>query len=151
MPDILFLDGGKGQLSQAIEVLAELQITDVILVGVAKGVARKAGEETLFLFGSEHPFILGADSPALHLIQQIRDEAHRFAITGHRARRSKARNVSPLEGIAGLGPKRRQQILRHFGGIQEVKRAGVEDLAKLNGISSDLAQRIYDQFHQDDS
>ena len=151
LPDILFIDGGKGQLAQAVEVLAELQITDVILVGIAKGVARKPGEETLFLFGSEHPFILASDSPALHLIQQIRDEAHRFAITGHRARRSKARNVSPLEGIAGLGPKRRQQLLRHFGGIQEVMRAGVEELAKLNGISTELAQRIYDQFHQDDA
>lgn len=150
LPDILFIDGGKGQLTQAVEVLEELQISDVLLVGIAKGVSRKPGEETLFLSGSSHPFILEADSPALHLIQQIRDEAHRFAITGHRARRAKARNVSPLEGITGLGPKRRQQLLKHFGGIQEVTRAGVEDLAKLNGISAELAQRIYDQFHQDD-
>jgi len=150
LPDILFIDGGKGQLTQAIEVLEELQITDVLLVGIAKGVSRKPGEETLFLSGSDHPFILEADSPALHLIQQIRDEAHRFAITGHRARRAKARNVSPLEGISGLGPKRRQQLLKHFGGIQEVMRAGIEDLTKLNGISAELAQRIYDQFHQDD-
>ncbi len=149
LPDILFIDGGKGQLAQATEVMAELQITDVLLVGIAKGVARKPGEETLFLSGDTTPFILEPDSPALHLIQQIRDEAHRFAITGHRARRSKARNVSPLEGIDGLGPKRRQQLLKHFGGIQEVMRAGVADLAKLNGISAELAQRIYDQFHQD--
>ena len=149
LPDILFIDGGKGQLSQATEVLEELQINDVLLVGIAKGVSRKAGEETLFLSGASHPFILAADSPALHLIQQIRDEAHRFAITGHRARRAKARNVSPLEGIAGLGPKRRQQLLKHFGGIQEVMRVGVEDLAKLSGISNALAQRIYDQFHQE--
>ncbi|MCF6230075.1 MAG: excinuclease ABC subunit UvrC [Gammaproteobacteria bacterium] len=150
MPDILFVDGGKGQLSQAEGVLEELQINGVLLVGVAKGVSRKPGEESLFLSASSSPFILAADSPALHLIQQIRDEAHRFAITGHRARRAKIRNVSPLEGIAGLGPKRRQQLLKHFGGIQEIKRVGVEDLAKLSGISTELAQRIYDQFHQDD-
>ncbi len=150
LPDVLFIDGGKGQLNQAISVLEELQINDILLVGIAKGVNRKPGEETLFLSDSDHPFILAADSPALHLIQQIRDEAHRFAITGHRARRAKARNVSPLEGINGLGPKRRQQLLKHFGGIQEVMRAGIEDLATLKGISTELAQRIYDQFHQDD-
>ncbi len=150
LPDILFIDGGKGQLSQAEEVFEELQINGVMLVGIAKGASRKPGEESLFLSASSSPFILSADSPALHLIQQIRDEAHRFAITGHRARRAKIRNVSPLEGITGLGPKRRQQLLKHFGGLQEIKRVGVEDLAKLNGISTELAQRIYDQFHQDD-
>ncbi len=150
LPDILFIDGGKGQLSQAEEVLEELQIDGVLLVGIAKGASRKPGEESLFLSTSSSPFILAADSPALHLIQQIRDEAHRFALTGHRARRAKIRNVSPLEGITGLGPKRRQQLLKHFGGLQEIKRVGVEDLAKLSGISTELAQRIYDQFHQDD-
>ncbi len=150
LPDILFIDGGKGQLSQAKEIFETLQIDGVLLVAIAKGASRKPGEECLFLSTSSSPFILPADSPALHLIQQIRDEAHRFAITGHRARRAKIRNVSPLEGIGGLGPKRRQQLLKHFGGIQEIKRVGVEDLAKLSGISTELAQRIYDQFHQDD-
>jgi excinuclease ABC subunit C len=150
LPDILFIDGGKGQLAEAEAVLEELQITGVTLVGVAKGPARKAGQEVLVLSGRETPTILPADSPALHLIQQIRDEAHRFAITGHRQRRARARNTSVLEGIAGLGPKRRQQLIRQFGGLQEVARAGVEDLANVPGISKELAQRVYDAFHGDD-
>ena len=149
LPDILFIDGGKGQLAEAEAVLEELQITGVTLVGVAKGPARKAGQEMLVLSGHEAPIILPADSPALHLIQQIRDEAHRFAITGHRQRRARARNTSTLEGIAGLGPKRRQQLIRQFGGLQEVARAGVEDLANVPGISKQLAQRVYDAFHGD--
>ena len=147
LPDILFIDGGKGQLSQAREVMAELAIDDVILVGVAKGEGRKPGLETLFLSGQGEPIILPADSPALHLVQQIRDEAHRFAITGHRQRRAKARGKSPLEGIPGVGAKRRRDLLNQFGGWQEVARAGVDDLAKVKGISQDLAQRIYDAFH----
>lgn len=149
LPDILFIDGGKGQLSQAREVLDELQVADLTLVGIAKGPERKAGLETLFLSGRREPIILPADSPALHLIQQIRDEAHRFAITGHRQRRAKARGKSPLEGIAGVGAKRRRDLLNQFGGWQEVARAGVEDLAQVKGISRELAQRIYDAFHQD--
>lgn len=148
-PDILLIDGGKGQLNQATQVLEELQVLGVILLGVAKGPSRKPGLEQLFLSGHDSPIILPADSPALHLIQQVRDEAHRFAITGHRQRRAKARKSSSLEGIPGLGPKRRQQLLRQFGGLQEVLRAGVEDLARVNGISKSLAQRIYDTFHSD--
>ncbi|GAB6040331.1 excinuclease ABC subunit UvrC [Endothiovibrio diazotrophicus] len=153
VPDILFIDGGKGQMGVAEEVLEELQMLDIALVGVAKGEARRPGEETLFLSGSlsgrRSPLILPADSPALHLIQQIRDEAHRFAITGHRQRRAKTRRSSPLEGIPGMGPKRRQQLLRQFGGLQEIARAGVEDLAKAPGISRALAQKVYDAFHED--
>ena len=147
LPDILFIDGGKGQLSQARDVINELQVTEVTLVGIAKGEGRKPGLETLFLSGQSEPIILPADSPALHLIQQIRDEAHRFAITGHRQRRDKARGKSPLEGISGVGAKRRRDLLNQFGGWQEVARAGVNDLAKVKGISQELAQRIYDAFH----
>lgn len=146
-PDILFIDGGKGQVSQALAVLEEFQVVDVMVLGVAKGPSRKAGLEQLILPGQDSPIILPADSPALHLIQQVRDEAHRFAITGHRGRRAKARKGSRLEDIPGLGPKRRQQLLRQFGGLPEVARAGVEDLAKVSGINQALAQRIYDSFH----
>ncbi len=147
LPEVLLIDGGKGQLRQAAEVLEELQITGVMLVGVAKGESRKPGLESLFLLGRQQPLILPADSPALHLIQQIRDEAHRFAITGHRLRRGKKRSRSSLEDIPGLGPKRRQQLLRQFGGLQGIARAGVEDLARVKGISRTLAQKIYDRFH----
>ncbi len=149
LPDVLIIDGGKGQVTQADEVLEELQITGITVLGIAKGPARKPGQETLFLSGREQPLILQGDSPALHLIQQVDGEAHRFAITGHRQRRGKARSASVLEGIAGLGPKRRRQLLQQFGGLQEVARAGVEDLARIHGISSALAQRIYDSFHPD--
>ncbi len=149
-PDILLIDGGKGQLRQAEKVLEELQVIGVILIGVAKGPSRKPGLEQLILSGHTAPIILPPDSPALHLIQQVRDEAHRFAITGHRQRRAKARRTSTLEGIPGLGPKRRQQLLRQFGGLQEVARAGVEDLMVIKGISRKLAQSIYDAFHADE-
>jgi excinuclease ABC subunit C len=149
-PDILFIDGGAGQLRQAEQVLEEMQVAGVTLVGVAKGPTRKPGLEQLILSGQERPLILPANSIALHLIQQIRDEAHRFAITGHRQRRAKARKTSLLEGIAGLGPKRRQQLLKQFGGLQEVARAGVEDLARVSGISRQLAQRIYDALHTEE-
>jgi excinuclease ABC subunit C len=148
LPDLLLIDGGRGQLSEARRVLEELQVVDVFLVAVAKGPERRAGAETLFVAGAERPLILSADSPALHLIQQVRDEAHRFAITGHRARRRKARTSSVLEHIPGMGPKRRQRLLKQFGGLREVERAGVEDLANVQGISRALAQRIYDAFHE---
>ena len=148
-PDILLIDGGKGQLSQAEQVLEELQVIGVVLIGVAKGPSRKPGVEQLLLSGQEQPIILPPDSPARHLIQQVRDEAHRFAITGHRQRRAKARRTSPLEGIPGLGPKRRQQLLRQFGGLQEVARAGIDDLTRVKGISRQLAQAIYDAFHSE--
>jgi excinuclease ABC subunit C len=149
LPDILFIDGGRGQLSTAHQVLDELQIGDITLVGIAKGEGRKPGLERLFLPGRDTPLILPAHSPALHLIQQIRDEAHRFAITAHRQRRGKARTTSVLEGIAGMGPKRRQQLLKQFGGLREVARAGVEDLTKVKGISKQLAQLIYDALHSE--
>ena len=148
-PDLLLIDGGKGQIKEAQEVLAELNLSDLPILGIAKGPARKPGEETLFLVGRAGEVILSADSPALHLLQQVRDEAHRFAITGHRQRRAKARKSSTLEDIAGLGPKRRQKLLQQFGGLQEVKRAGVEDLQRVDGISAALAQKIYDMFHPD--
>jgi len=147
LPDILVIDGGKGQLSQAMKVLNELQVSDVLLLGVAKGPERKPGMETLFLSGRPEPFILGSTSPALHLIQQIRDEAHRFAIQGHRNRRAKKQQSSPLEDIPGLGPKRRQLLLKQFGGWQGVSRAGVDDLMSIKGISKQLAQKIYEIFH----
>jgi excinuclease ABC subunit C len=147
LPDILFIDGGKGQVRQAVDVLEELQIEGVSIIGVAKGEGRKPGLETLILSESPDPTILPADSLALHLIQHIRDEAHRFAITGHRQRRSKARKSSPLEEIAGLGPKRRQALIKHFGGLQGVSQASSEELAKIPGISARLAQQIYDRFH----
>ena len=147
-PDLLLIDGGKGQLTEAKAVMAELQL-DIEILGIAKGPARKPGEETLFLVGRSGEVDLNADSPALHLLQQVRDEAHRFAITGHRQRRAKSRKISPLEGIDGMGPKRRQKLLQQFGGIQEVQRAGVEDIALVDGISEALAQKIYDVFHDE--
>ena len=147
LPDILFIDGGKGQVSEAMKVMEELQIEDVAVIGIAKGPDRKPGLETLIVGRTGKMFDLPHDSAALHLIQQIRDEAHRFAITGHRQRRAKTRKTSTLEGIEGLGPKRRQQLLKQFGGLQGIKRAGVEDLSAINGISKALAQRIYDYFH----
>jgi excinuclease ABC subunit C len=150
VPDVLLIDGGKGQLHEAEKVLEELQVEGVLLVGVAKGPTRRPGMEQLFLSGKEAPLILPADSPALHLIQQIRDEAHRFAITGHRQRRAKARNTSPLEEVPGLGPKRRQALLKHFGGLQGITRAGIEDLASVPGVSRELARRIYGLFHAEE-
>jgi len=143
VPDLLIVDGGKGQLAQAESVLEELQLEGITLLGVAKGPSRKPGKEQLFLSGHERPSILPANSPALHLVQQIRDEAHRFAIAGHRASRGKARRTSLLEAIAGLGPKRRRELLKQFGGLQGVQQAGVEDLARVKGISQALAERIH--------
>ncbi len=146
-PDILLIDGGKGQLSQAVDVLEELQITGMLLVGVAKGTTRKAGFEQLFVYGEDKACIPPADSAALHLIQQVRDEAHRFAVAGHTARRDKKRTSSPLEGIPGVGPTRRRALLRHFGGMQEVMRASVDELAKVQGISAELAELIHSYLH----
>jgi excinuclease ABC subunit C len=146
-PDLLFIDGGRGQLAEVEEALQELAVSGVTLVGVSKGPDRRPGTEQLWLSGRNAAVILPADSPAMHLIQQIRDEAHRFAITGHRQRRAKARKTSVLEEIAGVGPKRRQSLLRQFGGIQGLARAGVEDIARVEGISRKLAQAIYDSFH----
>ncbi len=151
LPDLLFIDGGKGQLSAAEAVLQELQIDGLRLIAIAKGPERKPGKERLFLSGTDRPTILPSDSPALHLIQQIRDEAHRFAIAGHRLRRGRARTTSSLELIPGIGSKRRQALLKNFGGLHGLTRAGVEDIARVPGISQDLAQRIYDSFHGQDS
>lgn len=145
-PDILFIDGGKGQLAQAVDVLSELGVEGVRLVGIAKGEGRKPGLETL-VFPDGADLQLAADSPALHLIQHIRDEAHRFAITGHRARRGKARQRSLLEDIPGVGPKKRRDLIRHFGGMQELVRASVKDLATAPGISLRLAEAIHDALH----
>ena len=147
LPDLLLIDGGKGQLNVAIEVLAGYGLGDLPMLGVAKGEARKPGLEQLFRPGASEPLILQADHPALHLIQQVRDEAHRFAITGHRARRAKRRTQSSLEGIPGIGPKRRQQLLQAFGGLRGIQSAGVEELAQLEGISRELAERIYRELH----
>ena len=149
LPDILLVDGGKGQMAMAREVLQELAVPQLILLGVAKGVTRKPGLETLYLNDAEHEFTLPADSPALHLIQQIRDEAHRFAITGHRARRGKARRTSSLEEVAGVGPKRRRELLKHFGGLQELNRASIDEIAKAPGISKKLAESIYAALHSE--
>ena len=146
LPDLLLVDGGRGQLKQALEVLAELQISGVAAVGIAKGTTRKPGLEQLFLPGRAAPIVLSPDSAALHLIQRIRDEAHRFAITGHRNRRSHAKRTSVLERIPGIGPRRRQRLLSEFGGLQGVSRAGVEDLVRVRGISRDLALAIHEAF-----
>lgn len=150
LPDILFIDGGRGQLKQAVEVFDERDIRSVLLVGIAKGEGRKAGLEKLIFSDGRPDLYPGIDSAALNLVMQVRDEAHRFAISGHRAQRAKKRRTSPLEGISGLGVKRRQTLLKHFGGIQAITQAGVEDLAKINGISKKLAQEIYDRFHTAD-
>jgi len=147
VPDILFIDGGKGQVSQAMSVLSDLQITGVEVIGVAKGVTRKSGFETLVHGGSGKEQQLPGDSAALHLIQHIRDEAHRFAITGHRARRDKKRKTSSLESIPGVGAKRRRELLRHFGSAKGVENASAIELKKIVGISATLAQTIYDYFH----
>jgi len=152
VPDILLIDGGKGQLTQALGVLEQFQLPEILLLGIAKGISRRAGQETLFLAdGAGHfsEIAMQTDSVALHLLQQVRDEAHRFAITGHRARREKKRRISTLEQIPGLGPKRRRELLKYFGGKQEIKRASESDLAKVSGISNKLAETIYSHLHSD--
>lgn len=148
-PDILLIDGGKGQLGKAIAALDELGVTGVKIVGVAKGTTRKAGFETLYDADTGAEIVLAGDSPALHLIQHIRDESHRFAITGHKQRRDKKRKTSTLEDLPGIGAARRRELLRHFGGMQEVQRASVNDLAKVGGISQRLAEDIYAFFHNE--
>ncbi|MFG6668059.1 excinuclease ABC subunit UvrC [Halomonas sp. HNIBRBA4712] len=142
-PDILIVDGGKGQLNMARGVIAELEVEGIALLGVAKGTTRKAGLETLFLETSDNPLPLDPASPALHLIQHIRDESHRFAIAGHRAQRDKARRTSTLQDIPGVGPKRRRELLRFFGGLQGVLKASQDELARVPGISATMAATIH--------
>ncbi|MEO8741537.1 MAG: excinuclease ABC subunit UvrC [Casimicrobiaceae bacterium] len=146
-PDLLIVDGGRGQVSVAAEVLAEQGLHQTPLIGIAKGPERKAGLEDIVFPNREHVLNLPSDHPGLHLLQQIRDEAHRFAIQGHRARRAKTRNTSSLQEIDGIGAKRRQALLAHFGGLKGMQSASIEDLARVPGISRALALRIYAQLH----
>ena len=147
IPDILFIDGGRGQLSEAEAVMAKYQDSlpkMPLLIGVAKGEGRKAGLETLFVGITRETIDLENDNPALHLIQHIRDESHRFAITGHRARRAKVKNTSTLESIPGVGPKRRQALIQNMGGLTQLKKASSAEISKVPGISPELAQVIFD-------
>ncbi|MCY4469467.1 MAG: excinuclease ABC subunit UvrC [Thiotrichales bacterium] len=146
LPDLLLIDGGRGQLKQACDMLAELQISGIVAIGIAKGVTRKPGFEQIFVPGRSAPLMPPSESAALHLIQRVRDEAHRFALTGHRSRRLRTRRDSVLEQIPGIGARRRQRVLSEFGGLQGVSRAGVEDLMRVRGISRDLALAIYEAF-----
>ena len=148
LPDLLLIDGGRGQLKQALDVLADLQVTGVAAVGIAKGTTRRPGLERLFLQDRATPIAVPPDSAALHLIQRVRDEAHRFAITGHRNRRNRTRMGSALERIPGIGVRRRQRLLKEFGGLQGVSRAGVEDLMRVRGISRELALSIHEAFRE---
>lgn len=147
LPELLLIDGGSGQVNAVQKVLAELQLPDIPVLGIAKGPTRRPGMESLVLAGGAGRRQLPADSTALHLLQEIRDEAHRFAITGHRGRRARRRGDSQLERIAGIGRKRRQQLLKHFGGMQGIERAGESELAKVPGINKNLARRIYQAVH----
>ncbi|POF57352.1 excinuclease ABC subunit C, partial [Vibrio vulnificus] len=145
IPDVIFIDGGKGQLNRAHEIIAQYWgdwPKRPVMIGIAKGVTRKPGLETLITVDGDE-FHLPSDDPALHLIQHIRDESHNHAIAGHRAKRGKTRKTSALEGIEGVGPKRRQALLKYTGGLQELKRASVEEIAKVPGISHSLAEIIY--------
>ena len=144
MPEVLVVDGGKGQVTQAENVLKSLEIKTILVVGIAKGPSRKPGLETLVMTDRSKVKRLDTDSPALQLLQYIRDEAHRFAIEAHRLARSKQRKKSPLESVDGIGAKKRHQLIQYFGGIHGINRAGVSDLCKVPGISRNLAQRIYD-------
>ena len=148
-PDLVFIDGGLGQLNVARTVFDELGIDDITLIGVAKGEARRAGMEELIEALTENRFRVPPDSPALHLIQHIRDEAHRFAITGHRQRRDKKRSSSTLEGIPGVGPRRRRDLINYFGGLQELRKASVGEIAKVRGISETLAESIHSALHNE--
>jgi excinuclease ABC subunit C len=146
-PDVLLIDGGGGQVAQALDVLKELGVVGIHVVGVAKGPARRAGEETLILVDQGREIHPGPTSPALHLVAAVRDESHRFAISGHRKRREKARERSVLEDVPGVGARRRSALLKTFGGLAGVEAAGVEELMRVKGIDRGLAERIYDALH----
>lgn len=146
-PDVLLIDGGKGQLAEARAVIEELGVSGVTLIGVAKGADRRPGQEQLFLLDRETPTILAPDSNALHLIQRVRDEAHRFAVAGHRRKRAKRHNQSILETIPGLGPVKRRELLKQFGGMQGILRAGIDDFVQIRGLGRELAQVIYEHLH----
>ena len=146
-PDVLLIDGGKGQLAEADKVLRELGVGGITLIGVAKGADRRPGQEQLFSLGRDTPTMLPPDSHALHLIQRVRDEAHRFAIAGHRRKRAKRHSQSILETIPGLGPVKRRELLKQFGGLQGILRAGIDDFAQVRGLGRDLAEVIYEHLH----
>ncbi|MCB1827846.1 MAG: excinuclease ABC subunit UvrC, partial [Coxiellaceae bacterium] len=147
LPDIVMIDGGKGQLGVAEKVLEECQVSGVTLLSIAKGPGRKPDFDRIFISGRSAPIDLKADSPALHMLQHIRDEAHRFAITAHRTQRGKKKVSSEVAEIPGIGPKKRRDLLRHFGGLRELKRASVQDIAKVPGIGEKTAKIIYDALH----
>ncbi len=147
-PDLVLIDGGKGQVNVALEVLQALGLDDIALAGIAKGPDRDAGREHFHLPGRDQPFMLEPRDPVLYFVQRLRDEAHRFAIGTHRAKRSKSLRINPLDEIEGIGPARRRALLQHFGSAKSVAKAGVEDLKAVDGISAELAQKIYDHFHE---
>ncbi|MBL8565339.1 MAG: excinuclease ABC subunit UvrC [Hyphomicrobiaceae bacterium] len=147
-PDLVLIDGGAGQLKIALDVLASLAITDIAVIGVAKGPDRDAGREHFHFPGRDRPVMLEPRDPVLYFVQRLRDEAHRFAIGTHRAKRSKAIGANPLDEITGIGPTRKRALMTHFGSAKAVSRAGIEDLKAVAGISADMAQRIYDFFHE---
>ncbi|SFV33931.1 excinuclease ABC subunit UvrC [Hyphomicrobium facile] len=147
-PDLVLIDGGLGQLSVAREVLAGFGLHDIALIGVAKGPDRDAGREHFHIPGRERPIMLEAKDPVLYFVQRLRDEAHRFAIGTHRAKRAKSLGVNPLDEIEGIGPTRKRALLKHFGSAKAVSRAGIEDLKAVEGISADMAKKIYDFFHE---
>jgi excinuclease ABC subunit C len=147
-PDLLLIDGGRGQLGVACEVLAELGVADIAVIGVAKGPDRDAGREHFHIPGRDKPMLLEPRDPVLYFVQRLRDEAHRFAIGTHRAKRSKAIGANPLDEIEGIGPARKRALLKHFGSAKAVSRASADDLQAVGGISAAMAQTIYDFFHE---
>jgi excinuclease ABC subunit C len=147
LPDVLFVDGGKGQLSRTLLVLDQIGLKNLNVVAIAKNKSRKSGSEKLFMPNISKPLILPYDSLAKLLIQNIRDEAHRFAISGHRLKRGKKIKQSQLERIPGLGPKRRRDLLREFGGLEGIMKAGISDLSKVQGISKLMSERVYNNLH----